>query len=239
MAAIQVTLHPSLLPIQRQGQGQDQGRETQPLLHVPRYEPPKTSRKKKILQGLLVFLTISVSVIAIVKSSLGFTSKHTTYERIGNNECPNIWGTMQLYTGITISYKTSTSYTGFKCMPYTDIKYYPGNESTYNSTEQINYGKMVEYKTFTNSNNYTAACAVCMVEWRSSIMVLPATYECLGGWTKEYEGYLMTGNTCVDKEMKGEYIPSDPEEEPSLRHEVVTNLGYQNQKVLSCVVCSI
>ncbi len=240
MTDIQVTLHPSP--------------ENQRLLQTP-LQQQEISRRKKILlviiQGVLVFLGILISTIALAKSSIQFSEsqknqvvRRTTYERIGNTDCPNIPGTSTLYIGVTIGYKTSTGYTGFQCMPtYANIKYYPSNESTYNSTEQIYYGNITEYKTFTRSNNLYAACAVCKVKGRGSTVVLPGTYECLDpSWTKEYDGYLMTGNTCVDKEMEGLPPTTDPKEEPTLRHEVVTadiNIYYQNQQVLSCVVCSM
>ena len=71
------------------------------------------------------------------------------------------------------------------------------------------------------SNNYYAACAMCMVEGRGSIVVMPGTYECLDlSWTMEYNGYLTTGNTCVGKKMLG--YPQTKILKPFLRHEVVT-----------------
>ena len=77
-----------------------------------------------------------------------------------------------------------------------------------------------------------------MIEKRDSVKVILGTDKCLdSSWTMEYNGYLMTGNTCVDKKMEGDDLPIDPNEEPALRHEVAT-ADYQNQKVLSCAVCS-
>ena len=246
MADIHVTLHPSLQDCTTN--------ENQRLIpRPPTLKELRYNRRIKILQVIGVVLSMLMSTTALVNSSLKLADekqkstviKHGIYDRIGNIGCQDISGTTTLYTGNTVSYNTSTGYTGFKCMPvYADeIKYYASNESTYNRTENIDYGKKTVYITFTASNYYSSACAVCMVEGRDSIVVLPGTYECLNSsWTKEYNGYLMTGNTCVDKKMIGApLLPSDSANLPALRHEVATDdidIYYENQKVLSCVVCS-
>lgn len=43
-----------------------------------------------------------------------------------------------------------------------------------------------------NLNKYDPPCAVCHVQTRGAKMMIPATYECPTGWTREYQGYLMT-----------------------------------------------
>ena len=229
---------------------------------VGTYTPllPKRKNKlgKKILKGAFYFLTLSLSVIAALSSisvalrvsKIHVPVKYTTYERIGNFECPDIPGTSKLYRGVTVSYSynythnTPTSYSGFRCMPVDDedIKYYPGdNESKYTLMEQVYSENTTEYITFTTSNNFIAVCAMCMVEGRGSIVVLPGTDKCKDpSWTMEYNGYLMTGNTCVGIEMEG--VPRIEDSVVAfLRHEVISSIiseYYQDQKVLSCVVCS-
>jgi hypothetical protein len=50
------------------------------------------------------------------------------------------------------------------------------------------------YNPFTKSNlhNHDAPCAVCYVKTRSAKLMIPATYKCPAGWTREYHGYLMS-----------------------------------------------
>ena len=108
--------------------------------------------------------------------------------------------------------------------------------------DQAYSGNVTGYITFTKSNNHDAACAVCMVEGRGSIVVLSGTNECKdSSWNMEYYGYLMTGNTCVDIHM--DYLPDSriPGVVAFLRHEVISSKVsqyYQDNNVLSCVVCS-
>ena len=111
---------------------------------------------------------------------------------------------------------------------------------------------VTEYKTFIpNKSNYDAYCALCKVEGRNTIQVLPSTDTCIdSSWTKEYNGYVMTDNlattfTCGDKTLETiSGTAQSGETAPKLRHVAVPHLGeelrneYQPDKVLSCVVCS-
>ncbi len=224
---------------------------------VGKYTPLLPGRKnklgKKILRGSFYFLTLSLSVIAALSSisvALRVSNipvKYTTYERIGNIECPDIPGTSLIYRGITISYSynstqnTPTSYSGFRCMPRDKeyIDYYT-DDFPYEE-DQVNNGNITKYITSTGSNHRDALCAVCMVEGRGSIVVQPGTDKCLDSWTTEYNGYLMTGYTCVDTEMQGSIATGYPARVAFLRHEVISTKVspyYQDQNVLSCVVCS-
>ncbi len=122
-----------------------------------------------------------------------------------------------------------------------DINYNYMDDSPFEE-DQVYSGNVTGYITFTASNKHDAGCAVCMVEGRGSIVVLPGTDKCKDpSWTMEYYGYLMTGNTCVDKRM--DYLPDSriPRSVAFLRHEVISSKVsqyYQDNKVLSCVVCS-
>ena len=175
-----------------------------------------------ILMAVIALIALIMSAIAISQSAAAINQsaaainqcnqmpvKYTTYERIGNTECPKISGTSLIYRGITISYSYNstqnapTSYSGFRCMPRDKeyINYYNIDKYEYDK-EEANSGNVTGYITFTDSNHHDALCAVCMVEGRGSIMVIPGTDKCLDSWTKEYNGYLMTGYTCVDIEME-------------------------------------
>ncbi len=216
--------------------------EEQPNEHAPLLQGQQNNLGKKILKGSFYFLTFSMAVLALALSSVSLhlsqSLKYVTYERIGNTECH---GAEKIYDGVTVAYNTSAHYTGFRCLSndVNDINYQ--DISKYNNTEEIFYDKVAEYKTFTKSNNHNAACAVCMVKGRGSIMVLPGKNKCLDSWTMEYSGYLMTGNTCVDTKMKVIATTDTYNGGPTLRHEVATTEiynDYNKDKVLSCVVCS-
>ncbi len=228
--------------------------EDQSNEHAPLVPGQQNNLRKKILKGSFYVLPFSMAVLALALSSVSLhlsqsheipsheinipVVKYATYERIGNTECH---GAEKIYNGVTVSYNTSAHYTGFRCLSTnaSDIIYQDISE--YNNTEEIFYGKAAEYKTFTKSNNHNAACAVCMVKERGSIMVLPGTNKCLDSWTMEYSGYLMTGNTCVDIKMIVIATTDTYNGGPTLRHEVATteiSNEYEKDKVLSCVVCS-
>ena len=58
-----------------------------------------------------------------------------------------------------------------------------------------------------NANNHNVPCAVCEVNNRSKQLMIPGTYICPSGWTREYYGRLMSESqyhkgrtiyTCVD-----------------------------------------
>ncbi|XP_020912369.2 short-chain collagen C4 [Exaiptasia diaphana] len=60
-----------------------------------------------------------------------------------------------------------------------------------------------------NLHNHDVPCAVCFVPNRNTKLMIPATYDCPAGWSKEYWGYLMTeyynhqsqkGFICVDQD---------------------------------------
>ena len=42
-----------------------------------------------------------------------------------------------------------------------------------------------------NLDDHDVPCAVCFVPNRNANLMIPATYECPAGWSKEYWGYLM------------------------------------------------
>ncbi len=169
--------------------------------------------------------------------------RHATYQVIGSYYCnTSVPGTSYVYTGVPIAFKFDTDFIHYRCMPAPYRARY-SNESHYNSTP-VTYGNYVIYSTFRdNRNNEAAICALCRIDGRDTTVIQPATYDCPNGWTKEYEGYLMSGGLCVHTEMAtwGEVAPLPSHNDSYIHHEVI-NLyltSYSGDKVLSCVVCSI
>ena len=109
-----------------------------------------------------------------------------------------------------------------------------------------------------NGHQHNAHCTVCETT-RSKVLMLPAHTSCYGGWTKEYEGYLMTehksaANTkhstkfvCVDK-YYDVIAGSGADQWPAthLYHVEADCSGiipcsqnqYNDYKEITCVVCS-
>ncbi len=207
-----------------------------------------------------VSITVGLFVLAIagIGAGTGLTAyynlssseqmKHATYVVIGSKYCGI--NASHIYTGMTVGFKTDTG-TNFQCMPTDEkhVRYYGDLKSNYtNSTEieEVVYGRAVKYKTFREENNLIASCALCRIDGREAIETLPATYVCGDSWTKQHEGYLMTGGICVHAEMEGKMADSNLEY-ITLHHEVLSEGGgnstlfhsvYKDDYVLSCVVCS-
>ena len=124
-----------------------------------------------------------------------------TYSRIGHDNCPNTPGTFLVYEGFTAGFTTSTGSTTFKCLPTGEehISYYDDQDSKYTDHSEVRFVNVTEYRTFVRggtTNYFDAVCAVCLVNGRDTIQVLPATDTCMdSSWTKEYDGYFMTDNS--------------------------------------------
>ena len=73
---------------------------------------------------------------------------------------------------------------------------FPDNAQAGNQNGAYVYG--VEYQSqsstrfFVDINDQDAPCAVCEVQGRSAVLMIPAKQTCPTGWTLEYEGLLAT-----------------------------------------------
>ena len=101
-----------------------------------------------------------------------------------------------------------------------------------------------------------AACAVCYVAGRSTILMVPARTQCPDGWTTEYAGYLAsayTDSAGINQHHYSSYICLDEAPEvgsggrnidQALIYVVEVGCGtlpcseYINNRELACVVCS-
>ena len=182
------------------------------------------------------------------------------YTRWGKSTCRS--GVNQVYAG-----RTGSSFSDHRggganyiCMP-NDPEYssYISGVQGYSSV----YGTEYEAPTVTSGTEYeaptvtsgrdqhNAPCAVCDVPNKSRVLMIPAKLTCPSGWTREYNGYLMTENsihkrtmyTCVDHIM--ESVPGS-ENHTNGSHFYHTEAHcngvacppYNNYKELTCVVCS-
>ena len=126
----------------------------------------------------------------------------------------------------------------------------------------------VEYELFNSDYNYynnifsednsggplankPAPCAVCYVQARSTVLIVPAKTQCLDGWTTEYAGYLISDSTSATH--RSNYICWDEAPEVAVGgthknqaviYPVEVQCGslpcsvYISGRELTCVVCS-
>ena len=114
------------------------------------------------------------------------------------------------------------------------------------------YGTEYEQPLVSGRDQHNAPCAVCYIPTKHTVIMIPAKTSCPSGWTREYYGYLMseyiesrqrTEYVCVDSDM--ESIPGSQNhiDGGHFYHVEAHCIGmacppYNNQKELTCVVCS-
>jgi hypothetical protein len=123
-----------------------------------------------------------------------------------------------------------------------------GSQSETNVNAYL-YG--AEYETYNAHMDMDPVCAVCRSSHATTIMI-PGTNVCTSGWTKQYDGFLMaeyngrpsrTEFVCVDSVMESR--PGTPADlNGALFYFTRTRCGslpcepYQNDMIVTCVVCS-
>ncbi|XP_028518280.1 short-chain collagen C4 isoform X2 [Exaiptasia diaphana] len=180
------------------------------------------------------------------------------YIRWGRTSCPSganlvykgrVGGERYTHTGGGSNYVCLTE--APKYASYTNVlkKYSAfmyGSEYQVHSTEHSN--------PFNNKNlhDHDVPCAVCFVPNRNTELMIPATYECPTGWSKEYWGYLMS--EYYNHANQRNYICVDQDAEPvkgtihnhdgALLYGVQGRCGslpclpYVEGRELTCVVCT-
>ena len=99
-----------------------------------------------------------------------------------------------------------------------------------------------------------AACSVCQVKNRATVIMIPTKVNCPATWNREYYGYLMTERNgiarymheCINQRMNTIVGYQNGQHAVLLHHvEAVCNKGlicgtgkYNNYKEMNCVVCS-
>lgn len=176
------------------------------------------------------------------------------YIRWGKTSCPS--GANIVYKG-RIGGEYYNHYGGganYVCVPEVPdyLNYKPGRQNT-----AFIFGAEYEVNTFNplskgHLHDHDAPCVSCYVKTRSSKLMIPATYKCPSGWTREYYGYLMTeyhGHRnnrvyiCVDKDAEA-VAGSKPNHNGALLYPVSGHCGslpcrpYRQDLELTCVVCT-
>ena len=115
----------------------------------------------------------------------------------------------------------------------------------------VEYEKWGSSRFFASVHDHDAPCAVCEVQGRSQVLMVPAKQTCPDGWTKEYDGLQASQHhtnkgsefICVSSGM--ESVPGgDANVHGGTLHVVETQCGplqcppYVAGNELSCVVCT-
>ena len=186
--------------------------------------------------------------------------KKTIYTHWGRTTCPGN-GSESVYNGYAggSHYSHSGGAASMLCLP-NDPDWDAGNYSdTLNSHTGIIYG--TEYQDSQGRSDqlfgeshyeHDVPCVVCDVRKRSSVLMVPGKSKCYAGWTREYSGYLMSGNynqpsatdnCCVDKDPKN--LPGgEANDNGYLLYFVESRCGsltcppYVNGREMQCVVCT-
>ena len=177
------------------------------------------------------------------------------YTRWGRTTCPTCQGTQLLYAGRAggTPYQYSGGAANYVCLPNDPdyLQYQTGVQGVTRIGGVVyQYGR---FPSLSSLNSQNVPCAVCYVANRSVAVMIPAKTQCPTHWTLEYIGYLMTKSyhnagpkmyECVDKDpesIPGPDIPSDvsvafkPVEPFSSG---ISNTAYDDEKELTCVVCT-
>ncbi len=175
----------------------------------------------------------------------------STYTRFGRTVCPG--RATVLYVGF-VSSGHYTHYGGgddYLCLVEKPQYLYSSSitdQSWIYSTEYETNNQV-----FANTHNWDVPCAVCFTP-KSSTMMMPGFDECLGSYSLEYKGYLMSGYS--GHKHSGEYLCVDEEPEVRAGSQQDTNGGllyfvtadcnaslmacgpYEHHVPLTCAVCS-
>ena len=178
-----------------------------------------------------------------------------TYTRWGKSSCPQVKGTVLLYSGFAggSHYTHQGAGANHLCLPTypeysTSLRYAAGIQGHAPAFR-------AEYKHPNQGrHNDNVPCAVCYVSTRPSVIMIPAKATCPSTWTREYYGYIMTSHhalhhrstyECMDEDQ--ESLPNSPENsDGALFHHVEASCDpeqlpcppYDESKELNCVVCT-
>ena len=179
-----------------------------------------------------------------------------TYIRWGKPTCPQTPGTEMLYAGRAggTFYNIRGGGAEILCLPETP-EYLNGTSRIGTTLGGIPRMFGTEYEFFgtsplANLANHNVPCASCYVPTRGTVNMIPAKINCPTGWTREYYGYLTTEHeghyrssyNCVD--INSENMGSTGNENGAVIYYVASTCHgfdcppYENDRALSCVVCT-
>ena len=192
-----------------------------------------------------------------------YAAESSTYVRWGRTYCP---GATTIYSGRAAGSpwfgKGGTSdYLCLTNVPSYDYTPDGSNNNYYSKLYGVEYDILGDLKgpsdtgissplKLVSQNNMP--CAVCASYGRNEVLMIPGTDRCPTGWSEEYDGYLGTQPThiqrgrtiCIDEDAESLGVSrSHSEHNVSpivLMKAYTSNLpsGYNSQQFLTCVVCT-
>lgn len=183
----------------------------------------------------------------------GETIRGNVYTRWGMKTCPDTSGTELVYDGVAggSHYTHHGGAANYICLvkepEYLSTQVASGTSAVYGSEYESPLQDPV-------LNNHNVPCAICYTSERTARITIPGKVTCPEEWTKEYSGYLMTGNhghkhtymfECMDEEST--YVPGTIlNTNGALFYHVgaTSNTGipcgpYIPNRAITCVVCTI
>ena len=183
-----------------------------------------------------------------------------TYVRWGRTTCPVNQSTELVYSGRAGGswWSQTGGATNYLCMPDDPdyLQYAPGAQGA-SFVYGVEYGPFSGQPFYVQPNVFAhnVPCAVCMAVSRCSLLMIPAKTQCPTSWTREYVGYLMSGEQRHILPTTYECVDKDPESVPGLNgvgwgsgsalfnHVEASCNGmacppYDREKELTCVVCT-
>ena len=172
------------------------------------------------------------------------------YTRWGNSACPNITGTELVYTGRAggTHYAQKGGAANYLCLPM-DPEYNLPSTAGVQGYSTV-WGAEYEIPVVAEQN-HEVPCAVCHGTTRVAVLMIPAKASCPTSWTKEYDGYIMSGAlgysrtifVCVDRAQ--ESIPgTEANTNGALFYHAEADCTilpcppYNREQELNCVVCT-
>ncbi|XP_068754757.1 short-chain collagen C4-like [Montipora capricornis] len=188
----------------------------------------------------------------------------TVFIRWGRTVCPTDRGTVLVYEGKVAGWQPSHDGEGganYLCMPLRPEYNKPFTRGYHPKASLfgVEYGHVEDLFARMGQGpqiSYLGVpCAVCRAEKRGSLMMLPARNVCPSrDWTREYQGYLMTGSSnstrseyiCVDNDATGvNQLHSKSHPGKALLTSVLGKCGvlpcppYEQDRELTCAVCTM
>ncbi|OWF44181.1 short-chain collagen C4-like [Mizuhopecten yessoensis] len=181
------------------------------------------------------------------------TNQGVVYVRWGRKDCPGN-GTETVYSGYAGGsyYNHAGAAVDYVCLP-PDPSWGPKKDIRSYAPGYM-YGAEYEDEVLFNKNykNKDVPCAVCRSSNQSTSIMIPARTTCYTGWDEAYHGYLASGYNshvaasqyvCVDEIPQALIGGGSSDDNGKLFYQVRTRCGslkcppYEEDKVLSCVVC--
>ncbi|XP_060075364.1 short-chain collagen C4-like [Ylistrum balloti] len=228
------------------------------LMTDPAYVAHELDRLESELQQLQAKVTTQQHTIDSQQSTITTLTSQggrgVVYTRWGRKDCPEGSGNQLVYSGYAGGswYSAAGPAANPLCMP-PDPTWGPHKNTSLTYPSYL-YGAEYDDTTVFGMADFSedVPCAVCRSSAHSIINMIPGRTSCYPGWTVAYEGLLTSGYPksnsgnefiCMDGHPQAVLGGGNTNDNGLLFYAVLSQCGslpcppYENNKVLSCVVC--